>query len=366
MPDCFSTDNMTGSDNLVFLQNFLKEYPELKDKDVWISGESYGGIYVPQLTYNIHMHNQKASNDDKINLKGMMVGNGVTNWTYDTTAAGVEFAYYRGLMDTETWDSMKANNCPAQYNPFATPSDICTQLLMKHLTNTKNIDIYNIYGKCWGASEAIKKALGSEKLEQMIVSEAGEVLQATSDGRPTVSTPGYFTKYDYSPWLKHFEQKKDNLKLTPPCVYSANIDAYLRDADVINALHIPQSAPDWQMCVEWPSKQFDYAYDPAGSQWIWEALAADGSYKLLKYSGDMDMAVPTMGTENWINNMNMNVKSAWRQYNYTEGTVGGYMEDYDGGITFASVHGAGHMVPQDQPEIAFWLISKFIDGTLPQ
>lgn len=110
--------------------------------------------------------------------------------------------------------------------------------------------------------------------------------------------------------------------------------------------------------------QFNYSLDPLGSQYIWEALRADGSYKLLKYSGDKDMAVPTMGTENWINNMNPTVTKEWRQYNYTEGTVGGYIEDYDGGMTFATVHGAGHMVPQDQPDIAYFLIGNFINGTL--
>lgn len=109
--------------------------------------------------------------------------------------------------------------------------------------------------------------------------------------------------------------------------------------------------------------QFNYTLDPLGSQYIWEALLGKG-YKLLKYSGDKDMAVPTMGTENWINAMNMQVTKEWRQYQHMEGAVGGYITDYEGGMTFATVHGAGHMVPQDQPEIAYFLIGNFIKGTL--
>ena len=36
--------------------------------------------------------------DKKINLKGFMVGNGVTNWTFDTYPATVDQMYYRSLM----------------------------------------------------------------------------------------------------------------------------------------------------------------------------------------------------------------------------------------------------------------------------
>ena len=40
-----------------------------------------------------------------------MVGNGVTNWTYDTLPASMEFAYQRGLIDTETHLKLKEYNC---------------------------------------------------------------------------------------------------------------------------------------------------------------------------------------------------------------------------------------------------------------
>jgi serine carboxypeptidase-like clade II len=39
--------------------------------------------------------------------------------------------------------------------------------------------------------------------------------------------------------------------------------------------------------------------------------------------------------------------------------VGGYIVDYDG-ISFATVRGAGHMVPYVQPERASALISAFL------
>jgi len=64
----------------------------------------------------------------------------------------------------------------------------------------------------------------------------------------------------------------------------------------------------WEMC------QSDIQYDrlPIGSQWIWESLK--GQYRMLKFSGDVDGAVPTTGTLGWIRSMNRTVLEKWRPY----------------------------------------------------
>jgi serine carboxypeptidase-like clade 2 len=43
--------------------------------------------------------------------------------------------------------------------------------------------------------------------------------------------------------------------------------------------------------------------------------------------------------------------------------VGGFTEVYEGGLTFATVRAAGHMVPAFQPARALTLIKNFLDGT---
>lgn len=49
------TDNSTAADNLKALLFFYAfKFPELQSNELWISGESYGGIYVPTLAYEIH------------------------------------------------------------------------------------------------------------------------------------------------------------------------------------------------------------------------------------------------------------------------------------------------------------------------
>ena len=39
-----------------------------------MTGESYAGHYIPQLAIKVLEHNQGATGDDVINLKGLMIG----------------------------------------------------------------------------------------------------------------------------------------------------------------------------------------------------------------------------------------------------------------------------------------------------
>jgi carboxypeptidase C (cathepsin A) len=71
------------------------------------------------------------------------------------------------------------------------------------------------------------------------------------------------------------------------------------------------------------------------------------NYRLLKYSGDMDGVVPTRGTIQWINALGWATKKEWRQYKADgANNPAGWVWNLDG-LDFATVHGAGHMVPQD-------------------
>jgi carboxypeptidase C (cathepsin A) len=65
-------DRKTATDNYVFLVNWLGRFPEYKNRDFYLAGESYAGHYVPQLAHNILYHNKKA-NRTIVNLKGIMV-----------------------------------------------------------------------------------------------------------------------------------------------------------------------------------------------------------------------------------------------------------------------------------------------------
>ncbi|KAJ6778879.1 CARBOXYPEPTIDASE [Salix koriyanagi] len=62
-------DTITAQDNFVFLQNWFLKFPEYKNRDLFIAGESYAGHYVPQLADLI------VKSGIKFNLKGVALGN---------------------------------------------------------------------------------------------------------------------------------------------------------------------------------------------------------------------------------------------------------------------------------------------------
>lgn len=78
------------------------KFPEFQKNDLYLSGESYAGIYVPYLASRIHAHNEANKTVKGAylpNLKGFMVGNPVTSWKYDTDPAFFEMAYSHQLID---------------------------------------------------------------------------------------------------------------------------------------------------------------------------------------------------------------------------------------------------------------------------
>ena len=58
--DTCITDMKTGSDEFIkFLVLFYQKYPEFKTRDLVLTGESYGGKYLPLFTYEILEYNKK-------------------------------------------------------------------------------------------------------------------------------------------------------------------------------------------------------------------------------------------------------------------------------------------------------------------
>lgn len=58
-----------------------------------------------------------------------MVGNGVTNWNFDTNTAFLEMAFFHTLYDTTLHEEFKANNCNFGGPYMASASAACLGLM---------------------------------------------------------------------------------------------------------------------------------------------------------------------------------------------------------------------------------------------
>ena len=326
------SDDETATDNLTAVLEWFNLFPEYQSNDLYISGESYAGIYVPYLSYYIDNYNTaNADNADvfKPNLQGFAVGNGVTNYQFDCTPAYVEMGYWHSLYNDELYEAIHANNCDFSGTRLQNVTPECMTLLSQFEDLTSQVNVYDIFGICYGPEPNPQMYQAHAKKEDV------------------------YSAADYTPFLT----RSGRSNMLPACTFGNPILEYLNRVDVRDAINIPTGIQAWDLCTE--SINIEYQRDPIGSQWIYEALA--GKYRMLHYSGDVDGAVPTLGTENWINSLNWDVSENWRPYFY-DSQVAGYLESYkDATLTFATVHGAGHMAPQFKRPETFNLVFNWMN-----
>ena len=103
-----TNDNVTAADNLNFLEGWFDEFPQFQSNDFWITGESYAGVYVPTLAYQI----LTSSNSQLIsNFKGISVGNPImycNDWQESFFNIQIELYYWHGLVSYAARQQWKA------------------------------------------------------------------------------------------------------------------------------------------------------------------------------------------------------------------------------------------------------------------
>jgi serine carboxypeptidase-like clade 2 len=221
--DCTFNDDSSAADNLKVVLAWFEKFPEYKTNELYISGESYAGIYVPLLVNEIDQHNQLTNVTFKPNLKGFMVGNGVTNWTYDGNPAYAEFSYWHSFIDTNLRDMIKENNCTLYEIDDSGYTDICKDL-------TERFE-YFAYGNLYVYDPIFSKCIHSSDLE----ARTGYV---TLNGERKSYKKG-FTMHEYTPWIKRIKNNRYGEDIEP-CIDGMGISEYLNSPDVRRVLHIPE------------------------------------------------------------------------------------------------------------------------------
>ncbi|XP_059311649.1 serine carboxypeptidase-like 40 [Lycium ferocissimum] len=119
----------------------MQRFPEYKNRDFYIAGESYAGHFVPQLAELILQHN-KLAKKTLINLKGIMIGNAVIN--YETDKKGMyEYHASHGLIPDEILEEIE-RYCNFSDKALPQPHE-CDNAIDIAIANTDPIDLYNIY-----------------------------------------------------------------------------------------------------------------------------------------------------------------------------------------------------------------------------
>jgi vitellogenic carboxypeptidase-like protein len=303
-----------GEDLQVALSQFFQLFPALRENDFYVTGESYAGKWVPACAYTVHERNKGLLADQRINLKGIAIGDGAMNPREQFRGFG-DLLWFMGMVDESE---------RVEFGKYEARMQVAFQA-----------------GDNISAFEAFDEMLNGDFYPY-----------PTYYANVTGMTSNYF----------NFELSPDATPLGGDFVQWLNQDAVRERIHVGKRAYAPDNSTveahlkgDWMRDV------------------LPELVPLLENYKVVIYNGQNDVILGPPLTEQFLGGLawsgkeayNSAKKTVWRRSEAGPGStlpdVAGYVREV-GKFTQVVVRGAGHMVPGDQPERALDMIDRFIAG----
>uniref|UniRef100_A0A914DQ04 Carboxypeptidase n=1 Tax=Acrobeloides nanus TaxID=290746 RepID=A0A914DQ04_9BILA len=330
---------MTALDNAEALELLTTRFPEYKNRDFYILGESYAGVYVPTLT--LEVINRILSNSSQIALKlvGMGLGNGQLSHVYQTNAY-VDLAFYRGVIGID-YIGYKSDGTAYPIQTGNSEHDNCANEVFK-IALTDLFDIgynpYNMNQDCYATNY------------------------------------GDFSQNSGSQLL--INTKSTDPFMGFPCYVSDATTAYLNQKSVMDAIHIPSSLNiSWSECSG--IVQTNYTVQYWDSKTIFtNILSTNYPLKVLVMNGDLDGVCSFLAdewfVEDFANSSHIGLSANRTSWIYQQApglltNVAGFVKKFKSTtglfeIDLITVKGAGHLVPQDRPGPALNVLANFLSS----
>lgn len=302
------TEPRVSADLLDFLQEFFKARPKLAKNDFFVTGESYAGHYIPVFAAKIWRHNEHTAADNRINLKGVAIGNGLTD-------PGNQYGSYAAFAESNGLISSTASGAIQLAWPICKAGiSVCND----------GIDL---------------------------ACDAALVYCQMSQFAPVLAIAAGINIYDIRKQC-----------VSPLCYDFSIADKYLNDADTKRKFGVPAERR-WQECDMTVNAQFEADFMRDYSAEV--AFLLEKGLRVLIYAGDQDLICNDLGQEIWTKAL---VWSGQAEFNSAEvkawsvdGKVAGSVRAA-GAFTHVTVADAGHMVPMDQGKHALSLLATFVKG----
>lgn len=400
---------------------FQDKFPEYRTNGLFLSGESYAGIYVPMLAQQILSEGVPAILSTA--FKGIIVGNGVTDNAYDNnfaTSTGL-FAVNHGLILTQEFQTV-VEVCRVD----GSINTACNELFNTFADMFNHLNWYGFSGWCYNPDASTASgsgdSLSTSASQKMKYRRARRAIK-NSEARTVVGRgEGPTQASRFSNWYNYMESvlKRDNTAAAGAVTSSSQnhhqrqqlyrrrrvdsasstslngvphngvaddsvdcgdevfLDRYLSRADVRAAMNVPADfVGTFRVCYDIPyTSNVDSVVD------IYNTLQANNK-TIVIYNGDMDLVVPYTGTFQWIagatdwimarNNAPWvfvdedrpayGLQTGGQAFQLTTGSST-EVPPLAQGVWVVLVNGAGHMVPEDRPAAAFEMIQRVITGNM--
>eukprot|EP01032_Pedospumella_encystans_P012048 gene12048-13965_t len=389
-------EQMLAVDFRHFILSFMEVFPQYKGAELFISGESYAGFYIPWIAEHI-VRSQlvpDARGDlvrnvdlDGINLSGVAIGNGVMDMlTQEPSYA--EYAYYHGLIPLgaklkfdEDWKvclkKIQRSGEPLTRGSFD-ECDMMTKVLnAAGLPNEYNTATFIQYNSIIGVGSAFMTFFDDPSIQELIHVRGFDL-------------PGINFEIEGMAVTKDEQGRK---LYEPPNLWGACSDAV--DTSMSNDSPVTV-VPQLQFLSEQPLRRTKTnsnskstsasviansalrgaATATATASTADEKVVANSgtnaetdplshAIRVLLYSGELDLNCNTLGTlhtleaNQWRNKPWSHAeRSLWKYQN----DVAGEYFTMDDVFSFLIVRNSGHLMPMDLPAISLDLIMRFVHG----
>ncbi|EFX03291.1 pheromone processing carboxypeptidase kex1 [Grosmannia clavigera kw1407] len=309
---------------IVFLEKWFALFPEYEHDDLYLAGESFAGQYIPYIAKHIVERNKNASETHAWALKGLLIGNGWIS-PAEQYESYIDFAYDKKLVTKGSSDSDRLEN----------QRRVCDKMLA---------------------------AAGGPENQPVDIGECESILQELL--RVTRRNSG-----DDKDCINMYDVRLRDTY--PSCGMNwppdlPNLTGYLRNNDVIAALHInPNKNTGWQECNGNVGSQFrDRVSKPSIA--ILPGLLAE--MPIVLFSGAEDLICNHLGTEAMIGNMAWNGGKGFelspgnwaprREWTF-EGKDAGFWQEARN-LTYVLFYNSSHMVPFDYPRRTRDMLDRFM------
>ncbi|KAJ4916926.1 Serine carboxypeptidase-like 14 [Raphanus sativus] len=232
----------------------------------------------------------------QINLQGYVLGNPVTNFDFDNNTR-VPFAHGMALISDELFEAMK-RSCGGDYF---------------------HVDPLN--------TECLKLVKDYKKSVSRVYKEL--VLESNCD---KTSPDCYMYRYSLSEYWANSESVRSALKVAKG------------------------TKGKWERC----DSANVHCIQDIKSSLPYHMNNSIKGYRSLIISGDHDMTIPFIGTQEWIRSLNFSIIEKWRPW-MIQDKVAGYTQTYANKMTYATVKGGGHTLEYKPVESSI-LFKRWISG----
>ncbi|KAL5720800.1 sinapoylglucose--choline O-sinapoyltransferase [Ranunculus cassubicifolius] len=323
LPGFHSSDTLSAKQATTFLTKWLIDHPEYIRNPLYIGGDSYSGKNVPIIVQDIS--DRADEEEPQINLKGYILGNPITNRDLEVNYY-VPYLHGMGMISDELYESTW-KNCGGDFANVDPDNVKC------------NIDVDTFWDWISGINQPHilepNCELERPKPKNFIRGRSSLENKLINISSWSIVDPGFECR-SYSYMLLYY---------------------WANDYNVQKALNIKKGTIDqWVRCNY---GGLHYLENVKSSVGYHSSVSKKGRYRSLIYSGDHDLVVPFLSTQEWVRSLGYPIRDEWRPW-LEEKQVAGFTRTYTNDMTFATVKGGGHTAPEYKPKECLAMFKRWL------